>query len=446
MHAVLLVISPDADSENLSRLDPSLLSEQALFEMFVEGFENKSRFQDGHRNYTDFHGWPTIEKSDGEQYHFEASYDLWSTHGVLRGSLNLRFLPETVSILNLAGNEICGTICTEDLPRGMYSLFLQDNQFEGDFEIASLPDELTVLDIEKNNLRGTLDIASLPLKIEEFHASQNKFTGSVDLNHLPRDLTVLDLSKNFFSGEVNFITLRFQLESLNLSDNAGLFGPLYGAALPPGLKQLKLKNVRLSGNIRLEDFMQRSGEVSDMDFRAFDLPDSVGKLSMYYDSINFHRFPDELWHLDCSKGQIQGTTGLRGLPRGLIRFMAAENSISGSIETSGLPRRLGELVLSHNRFSGEINMQNLPDTLKIFDIANNLISGVLLFEHLPEGLALLDISKNADISGTARGQALPRALRYFATDGTRVVREDNVGKNTDFLGFIRHRLSHALRQ
>ena len=443
MHAILIVISPD--TENLSRLDPSLLSEQTLFEMFIEGFQDKSRFQDEHGNYTDFHGWPAVELCDGELNRFDTNDDQESR--ALGGSINLRFLPESLSWLGLAGNEIGGTICTADLPREIEYLFLDGNKFEGEFDISALPAEMKVLRISSNYLCGTLDIASLPREIEEFDGSENEFIGSINLDNLPESLTTLSLADNHFAGEFNFINLPLRLEEIELSDNPGLFGALYSAALPRSLKQLRVTNVRLSGNIRFENFLHRSGELYGMDSSAFNLPESVGKASMHYETIDLARFPTILRHLDCRNCQLQGAADFDNLPRGLIKLVLPENNLSGTLETEKLPRRLGELVLRHNRFSGEIDMQNLPYALEVFDIANNLFTGILLFDDLPTALAYVNVAGNAGIEGTTRGQALPGSLRYFSTDGTRIVREDNRGSsNKDFLGAILRRLSQRVNE
>ena len=207
MQTVLLVISPD--NENLSRLDPALLSEQTLFEMFVEGFQDKSRFQDEHGNYTDCHTWSCIIINEGQPTNFDINNDRKIRH--LGGSLNLRFLPEFVSWLGVAGNDIGGKICTGDLPKDMGYLFLEDNKFEGEFDISALPAEMRILYVSQNNLCGTLDIASLPREFEELYAYQNKFTGGLNLDDLPESLTTLDLAENLFAGEVNFMNLPLEL-------------------------------------------------------------------------------------------------------------------------------------------------------------------------------------------------------------------------------------------
>ena len=88
MQTTILIISPD--NAHLGRLDLGLLSTQSLFEMFLEGFQDTSRFKDEHGNYTDVNDWSAVELGeDDDPYHFDRSDDL--NCPPLGGSLNLRF-------------------------------------------------------------------------------------------------------------------------------------------------------------------------------------------------------------------------------------------------------------------------------------------------------------------------------------------------------------------
>ena len=53
-----------AEDKYMSRLDPALLSQQTLMEMFVDGFKNKEPFQDENGHYTDYHDWAPVTLDD----------------------------------------------------------------------------------------------------------------------------------------------------------------------------------------------------------------------------------------------------------------------------------------------------------------------------------------------------------------------------------------------
>ena len=61
---VLLSVDP-----SLGRLDYSLMSDQALMEMFIDGFDDKSQkqYQDDHRMFLDVCEWPSIKCDHDER-------------------------------------------------------------------------------------------------------------------------------------------------------------------------------------------------------------------------------------------------------------------------------------------------------------------------------------------------------------------------------------------
>ena len=129
----LLLTASDSD-KNLSRLDPTLLSPQAQMDIAFQGTENKTDFTDEDGNFRDIHEWPDIdlediydEKEDNNVLGIFFSVLEGFEDSALGGTINFRFLPESIVDLHLEGNELHGTVQTRDLPKSLWSLILSFN-------------------------------------------------------------------------------------------------------------------------------------------------------------------------------------------------------------------------------------------------------------------------------------------------------------------------------
>ena len=189
----LLRLLHAADDEHLSRLDPSLLSDQALMEMFAAGFDNVYTVYDENENYTDCFEWEIVEVEDGiirfvsydgyENNHGEDGFG-----GRLGGSLNLQFLPASVDGIFLPMNDLHGTISPKDLRPGFQKLCLERNRLTGSLHTGDFPNSMTEIDLAINYLSGGLDMTTLPENLESFLVGNNAFTGSLHLSKLPASL------------------------------------------------------------------------------------------------------------------------------------------------------------------------------------------------------------------------------------------------------------------
>ena len=429
----LLTLDP-----SLSRLDPSLLSEQALMEMFVEGFQKKARFQDKNGNYTDISEWPHVTTEDREVTVFSIEEDLDYSpghfdhllDGTLGGSLNPQFLPRSVCNLTLTGQGLTGTVDTEAFGPNLQELRLDRNSFIGNFEIESLPRAISVVDIAYNKFHGKMNLAACPHTLWELQAQDNTFEGSVDLGNLPAEMYSLDLSHNHFTGSVNFHKLPKTLNYLRLENNPGLYGALFTSALSPDMHRLHLSHVKLQGNVCLRDVICQSEKLHKIHFSAFGVPESTQSISIHVGTVDFTRLPASLGTLELENCSLDGMVNLENLPEKIEKLSIAHNKLSGPVsfyEKYDELCQVREIDISDNLFSGELDLEKLPRNLHIFNASNNNLRGCVDFSQLPEwDIESLDISQNANLYGSTDESNLPDYLRVLRTDGTKVVRNDTV--------------------
>ena len=104
---------------SLGRIDYSLMSDQALMEMLIEGFddESKKRYQDSHGMYLDVCELSRISCDDDERV-VEIALD----SGSITGSLELCYVPPKVNDLSIRSwgkSELTGSANLARLPDGM---------------------------------------------------------------------------------------------------------------------------------------------------------------------------------------------------------------------------------------------------------------------------------------------------------------------------------------
>ena len=103
---------------NLGRLDYSLLPDQALMEMLIEGFDDKAKeeYQNGHGMYLDVCEWSGIECDANGRV-----TDLRIHDSDISGSIELCYLPPKVNVLMLttsSDGKLTGSVDLTRLPTG----------------------------------------------------------------------------------------------------------------------------------------------------------------------------------------------------------------------------------------------------------------------------------------------------------------------------------------
>ena len=226
-----LVLSVDP---SLGRLDYSLLSDQALMEMLIEGLddETKKENQDSNGMYLDVCEWPCIKCDDDERI---IEIEIHSRN--VSGSLELRYVSPKVKVLDISSwrkSMLTGSVDLAHLPFGMEDLNLKSNQFSGEINLTHLPDRMQRLSLENNQFTGEIDLAHLPYGVELLFLNGNQFSGKIDLTQLPHGMHALHLNKNQLTGEIDLTHLPDEMQRLFLGNNQ-LTGSLVINKLPQGM-------------------------------------------------------------------------------------------------------------------------------------------------------------------------------------------------------------------
>ena len=181
MYAFHLFISADP---YLGRLDYSLLSDQALMEMFIEGFDEQTKktYQDKHGMYLDVCEWSCIECDDDGRV---VEVDIGIAD--MSGSLDLFYVPPKVQELYVGSghkSDLTGSVELEHLPVGVYVLILTNNRLTGEIDLPQLPDGMQILNLNNNQLTGEIDLTHLPDGMRIIYLQNNQLTGEINLTHL----------------------------------------------------------------------------------------------------------------------------------------------------------------------------------------------------------------------------------------------------------------------
>ena len=235
---------------SLGRVDRSLLSDQTLMEILIEGFDDdtKEEYQDAEGMFRDVCEWPCVKCGvDGRVVKIDKDT------GHLSGSIELRFVPPKVKVLRITlwtGSKLAGTVDLTQLPQGVQTLSLEDNQLTGEIDLTHLPDGMDVLFLYNNQLSGEIDLTQLPERMYYLNLQNNQFTGEIDLTHLPDEIGVLYLQANRLTGKIDLTQLPKGMGYLCLNNNQ-LTGEIDLTHLPDGMRYISLFNNQLSGEIDL---------------------------------------------------------------------------------------------------------------------------------------------------------------------------------------------------
>ena len=237
------------DPEALGRCDPSLLPQQARLELLVQDFADKAPFQSADGSFVDVKDWVGV----GMDAAGCVERILWSKRTFRytgrAGSINLRWIPQTMVFLHISGGGLEGSISTEDLPKTLDFLRLRDNQFKGEVNLQRLPPRMRLFDVSNNVLTGSVRLDSLPATLEALFLAANQFLGSVDLTHLPAKLTKINLNVNALSGDIDLSRLPQGLKRLHLQGN-NFRGDVNCSNIVQSLRdfQLDIQKVTLRGS------------------------------------------------------------------------------------------------------------------------------------------------------------------------------------------------------
>mmetsp|Transcript_29557 Transcript_29557/g.45690 ORF Transcript_29557/g.45690 Transcript_29557/m.45690 type:complete len:253 (-) Transcript_29557:35-793(-) len=217
-----IVIALAADP-SLGRVDKSSLSQETLMELFIEKVTNKARvFTDINPSSTA--SWRKVSSQNVRKgFRGVVVNDTGEIQKIdfrncnIQGSIQLEWMPSTITNCLLSMNRITGSVNLEDLPDKLEVLSMRQNRLTGTLNLENLPSQFAVLILSKNNFTGSVNLTKLPSTLQDLFLDQNQLSGSVDVTKLPDSLIELELSNNDFSGWADFSKLPDRLESLNVS-------------------------------------------------------------------------------------------------------------------------------------------------------------------------------------------------------------------------------------
>ena len=256
---------------SLGRVDYSLMSDQTLMEMLIDGFDDnaKKNYQDAASMYLDVCTWSCVH-CDGDERVIRIDMETSSITGSLQlcyvplkanvvnmrswgkskmtGSVDLARLPDGMTELSLDNNVLTGEIDLTHLPGGMTELSLYDNQLTGEIDLTNLPKGMTLLCLNSNQLTGKIYLNQLPSCMRKLYLNSNQFIGEVDLTQLPDGIKDFHLEDNMFTGEINLAHLPDGMEYLHLANNQ-FSGGIDLSQLPSRMRELYLNNNQLTGEV-----------------------------------------------------------------------------------------------------------------------------------------------------------------------------------------------------
>ena len=226
----LFTVASDCD-QHLARVSIESLSDQARMEMLIDMCTRNSKadFQDCGGAYLDVCDWHIV-KCDASRKVLEVSISIFEE---MSGTIQLDFLPESVTRALISHRNFRGTLDTAKLSQKVEDLVLEENSLEGKVDLTTLPHHLRIFNISRNKFTGKLNLTQLPATLKDCKLNNNKFQGTVDLSHLPSSLQCLMLSHNRLEGSLVLQNLPVALKYFAVDWNR-LSGEFSLDALPAG--------------------------------------------------------------------------------------------------------------------------------------------------------------------------------------------------------------------
>ena len=197
MQFIFAVLSDAHSSNGLGRVDKASMSDQTLLELVVNGISDISCLQaDG--IFDNIRVWKGAS--------FDADGTLlrlyWSRHGLRffpsGGTIDLRWLPETLQVVSVAFNCLEGSVDFKRLPGALVELYISHNELTGVLSLDNLPGNLRELIIDHNRFSGRVTAESLPKSMTSMCLSHNAFSGMLCLVNIPQYMMYITVQENAF--------------------------------------------------------------------------------------------------------------------------------------------------------------------------------------------------------------------------------------------------------
>ena len=211
---------------SLGRLDYTMLSDQACFEIFIGDCTPLQKFtlgvtssEDDPDAYVDVCEWKGAEcDAEGNVLKIRVYYLYLGNMDLYK--FNFRFLPRKLSDFDFFELHCNTDLSTADLPQELRRFrFSGRIEQRWKFEAKDIPRGIHIFESESSRFEGTCDLTVLPSSINWLKLSNNLLTGAIDLNHLPETMKVLKLRNNALNGSIHITHLPERMNRLDLSWN-----------------------------------------------------------------------------------------------------------------------------------------------------------------------------------------------------------------------------------
>ena len=220
----LLTVDPDLGHVDkgflgdLGRVDYTLMSDQTLMELLVEGFDDRTKkaYQDDHGMYLDVCEWSCVKCNTDERV-----VEIEETCAVA-GSLQLQYVPPKLKVLMISSwrkSQLTGSVDLSQLPEGMQKLCLSNTELKEGIDLAHLPKIMETLSLENNRLTGEIDLTRLPDAMYKVYLHNNQLSGEIDLTHLPDGMHYLNFSGNQLTGSLVIQKLPQRMRIIDVRSN-----------------------------------------------------------------------------------------------------------------------------------------------------------------------------------------------------------------------------------
>ena len=128
-------------------------------------------------------------------------FEITCMNGIIKGfrchqsmqHMNIRFLPQTLSFIDIDGARQEYEMPVRWLPRDLEKFTFQFNQLHGSLDLTCLPANIQVFNVHYNNFTGEICLTQLPSKLTRLILSSNSFVQKVVPYSLPSSVEIIDL-------------------------------------------------------------------------------------------------------------------------------------------------------------------------------------------------------------------------------------------------------------
>ena len=181
------------ENSHAGRINPSMLSDQQLMELFFtpDDFDKAREALGGDED--DACSW------EGVRCELNSNIRCIDWHCCslrVKGAVSFEMLPPRLELLSLYSQELYGEINTTALPKQMECLCVQETFLSGTLDLGSLPRGLTEMTVEHNRISAIVNFFDLPEALYHFEIKEkNIVERSLHIGSLPEGDLEVDIEQ-----------------------------------------------------------------------------------------------------------------------------------------------------------------------------------------------------------------------------------------------------------